>query len=272
MFNSILGFIAGDYNKRELNKIEPLVKKINDFDKEFDALSDEQIKAKTEEFKQRVKNGETLDNLLPEAFAVVKQACKRMKGLECDVKGQIVVWDMVPYDVQLVGGIVLHQGSISEMKTGEGKTLVATLPAYLNALAGKGVHVVTVNDYLASRDSQWMAYLYAWLGLSCGSVVKGTPIHLRREEYAKDITYVENSELGFDYLRDNLTRTLSERNVVWRPLFYAIVDEVDSILIDEARTPLIISQPSAEPTEKYAYYAKIVRLLTPSAHKKKVPK
>ena len=134
------------------------------------------------------------------------------------------------------------------------------------------MHVVTVNDYLASRDSQWMAYLYGWLGLSCGSVVKGTPIHLRRGEYAKDITYVENSELGFDYLRDNLTRTLGERNVIWRPLNFAIVDEVDSILIDEARTPLIISQPSSEPTEKYAYYAKIVRMLTPSSHKKKTPK
>lgn len=179
---------------------------------------------------------------------------------------------MVPYDVQLLGGIVLHNGAISEMKTGEGKTLVATLPVYLNALEGKGVHVVTVNDYLASRDSQQMGFLYERLGLSCGSVVKGTPIHLRREEYGKDITYVENSELGFDYLRDNLTRTLNERNVIWRPLNFAIVDEVDSILIDEARTPLIISQPSAEPTEKYAYYSKIVRMLTPCSGKKKTPK
>lgn len=179
---------------------------------------------------------------------------------------------MVPYDVQLVGGIVLHQGTIAEMKTGEGKTLVATMPVYLNALAGKGVHVVTVNDYLASRDSQHMGYLYERLGMTCGCVVKGTPIHTRRGEYSKDITYVENSELGFDYLRDNLTRSLSERNVIRRPLSYAIVDEVDSILIDEARTPLIISQPSAEPTEKYTYYAKIVNQLTPCSEKKKAPK
>ncbi len=272
VFNKILGAIAGDYNQRQLNKLAPIVKKINEIDKEWDALSDEQIKAKTPEFKQRLKKGETLDDILPEAFATVKQACKRMKGNEYDVKGQKQVWDMVPYDVQLLGGIVLHNGRIAEMKTGEGKTLVATLPVYLNALEWKGVHVVTVNDYLASRDSEWMGHLYEWLGLSSGSVVKGTPIQGRRDEYAKDITYVENSELGFDYLRDNLTRSLSERNVTRRPLNFAIVDEVDSILIDEARTPLIISQPSADPTEKYDYYSKIVRTLTPCSQKKKTPK
>lgn len=176
VFNKVLGAIAGDYNQRQLNKIAPLVKRINEIDKEWDSLTDEQIKAKTPEFKQRLAKGETLDDLLPEAFAAVKQACKRMKGNEYDVKGQKLTWDMVPYDVQLVGGIVLHQGKISEMKTGEGKTLVATLPVYLNALSGEGVHVVTVNDYLASRDSEWMAHLYGWLGLSCGSVVKGTQI------------------------------------------------------------------------------------------------
>jgi len=152
--------------------LNPLVRKINEYDKERDSLSDEEIKAKTGEFKERLKKGETLDDILPEAFATVKQAAKRMKGMECDVKGQTIIWDMVPYDVQLIGGIVLHKGKIAEMKTGEGKTLVATLPTYLNALAGKGVHVVTVNDYLASRDSQRMAYLYNRLGLTCGSVVK----------------------------------------------------------------------------------------------------
>jgi len=158
------------------------------------------------------------------------------------------------------------------MRTGEGKTLVATMPVYLNALLGKGVHVVTVNDYLASRDAEWMGHLYAWLGLSVGAVTKSTPLDTRRVEYEKDITYIENSELGFDYLRDNLAKSMDKRNLLWRPLHYAVVDEVDSILIDEARTPLIISQPSAEPTEKYEYYAKLVKLLTPSKAKKKVSK
>jgi preprotein translocase subunit SecA len=158
------------------------------------------------------------------------------------------------------------------MKTGEGKTLVAAAPVYLNALSGKGVHVVTVNDYLASRDAQWIGYVYEWLGLSVGSVVKGTSLQRRREEYSKDITYVENSELGFDYLRDNLVQTMERRNLMWRPLNFAIVDEIDSILVDEARTPLIISEAREEPTEKYTYYANIVQLLAPCSAKKKVSK
>ncbi|MEY3197587.1 MAG: hypothetical protein RL023_140 [Candidatus Parcubacteria bacterium] len=166
----------------------------------------------------------------------------------------------------------MHQGNIAEMRTGEGKTLVATLAVYLNALTEKGVHVVTVNDYLASRDGLWMGELYKRLGLSIGIVTKHTPPQTRRKEYEADISYVENSELGFDYLRDNLTKSMDERAMLWRPLHYAIVDEVDSILIDEARTPMIISQPSDEATEKYAYYAKLVALLTPSKGKKKVSK
>ena len=172
----------------------------------------------------------------------------------------------------MIWWIILHQGKIAEMKTWEGKTLVAVAPVYLNALSWKGAHVVTVNDYLASRDSEWMAHVYTWLWLTVGSVVKSTPLARRREEYAKDITYVENTELGFDYLRDNLVKSMKERSLTWRPLNYAIVDEIDSILIDEARTPLIISQPREEPTEKYTYYAQVVNLLTPCSQKKKVSK
>ena len=179
---------------------------------------------------------------------------------------------MVPYNVQIVGAINLHKGKISEMKTGEGKTLVATMPAYLNALTGRGVHIITVNDYLASRDADQMSIVYEFLGLSIGCVTKNVSAQSRRTEYSKDITYVENSELGFDYLRDNLVRSLDERSVLWRPLHYAIVDEVDSILIDESRTPLIISEPDNEPTEKYTYYAQIIENLIPSTHKKKVSK
>lgn len=272
MLNWILNFIWGDYNQKQLDKIKPLITSISHFYAEFDSLSDEQIQAKTEEFRSRIQSGETLDDLLPEAFAVVKQACKRLVGTTCMVKGQEVVWNMIPYDVQLMGGIILHQGKIAEMKTGEGKTLVAVAPVYLNAISGKWVHVVTVNDYLASRDAEWMAYVYRRLGLTVGSVVKSTPLADRRNQYSADITYVENSELGFDYLRDNLVKTLGERNLTWRPLNYAIVDEIDSILIDEARTPLIISQPREEPTEKYTFYAQLIQALTPCSSKKKVSK
>ena len=272
MLNWILNFIWGDYNQKQLDKIKPLITAISHFYAEFDSLSDEQIQAKTEEFRTRIQSGETLDDLLPEAFAVVKQACKRLVGTTCIVKGQEIVWNMIPYDVQLLGGIILHQGKIAEMKTGEGKTLVAVAPVYLNAISGKWVHVVTVNDYLASRDAEWMAYVYRRLGLTVGSVVKSTPLADRRNQYSADITYVENSELGFDYLRDNLVKTLGERNLTWRPLNYAIVDEIDSILIDEARTPLIISQPREEPTEKYTFYAQLIQALTPCSSKKKVSK
>lgn len=272
MFKRILDAFAGNYNAKAIKKMETTVRDINHLYTEYDALTDEQIKVKTPEFKERIAKGEKLDDLLPEAFAVVKQACKRMVGNEYEVKGEKVVWNMIPYDVQLIGGIILHQGKIAEMKTWEWKTLVATMPVYLNALSGKGVHVVTVNDYLASRDAQWMGHLYEWLGLSIWTVVKSTPLEKRREAYLKDITYMENSELGFDYLRDNLLKTKKNRAVLARPLHFAIVDEIDSILIDEARTPLIISEGKDEPTEKYEYYRKIIQNLTPCNGKKPVSK
>ena len=264
--------IGWDYNQKQIDKILPIIKEIQFLYAQYDSLTDQEIQDKTNEFKQRIQDGASLDSLLPEAFAVVKQACKRLVGTTCKVKGQELTWNMVPYDVQFIGGIILHQGKIAEMKTGEGKTLVAVAPVYLNALSGKGVHVVTVNDYLASRDAEWMAHVYNWLGLSVWSVVKSTPLSVRREQYSRDITYVENSELGFDYLRDNLVKSLDQRSLTWRPLNYAIVDEIDSILIDEARTPLIISQPREEPTEKYTYYAQMVNFLTPCSQKKKVSK
>jgi preprotein translocase subunit SecA len=195
MLGRLTSLLGGDYNQKQLKKIDPIVRDINEWYGKFETLTDEEIKNKTPEFKERYQNGESLDDLLPEAFAVVKQACKRMCGQTFEVNGNPQVWNMIPYDVQLIGGIILHQGKIAEMKTGEGKTLVAAAPVYLNALSGKGVHVVTVNDYLASRDAQWIGNLYQWLGLSIGNVVKGTPLARRREEYGKDITYVENSEL-----------------------------------------------------------------------------
>ncbi len=272
MLGRLTSLLGGDYNQKQLKKITPLVVKINEWNAKFETLTDEEIKNKTPEFKERYQNGETLDDLLPEAFAVVKQACKRLCGQTFKVNGHEQVWNMIPYDVQLIGGIILHQGKIAEMKTGEGKTLVAAAPVYLNALTWKGVHVVTVNDYLASRDAQWIGNLYQWLGLSIGNVVKGTPLSRRREEYSKDITYVENSELWFDYLRDNLVKNMESRSVIWRPLNFAIIDEIDSILIDEARTPLIISEGREEPTEKYVYYSNIIKALHPCSGKKKVSK
>lgn len=272
MFNRFINLLSGNYNQKQINKLLPIITQINVISSEYDALSDDQIKAKTAEFKERLTKGETLDDILPEAFATVKQACKRMLGQEIEVKGNKMTWEMVPYDVQLLGWIILHKGTITEMKTWEGKTLVAVMPVYLNALAGKGVHVVTVNDYLASRDAEWMWHVYTRLGLSIGCVTKWVPIQRRREEYSKDITYIENSELGFDYLRDNLVKSMQHRALLWRPLNYAIVDEIDSILIDEARTPLIISEANEEATEKYVYYAKIVKSLSPCSSKKKVSK
>ena len=264
--------MAWDYNGKELAKLWPIVEKINIYYNEYESLSDSDIQGKTDKFRERLAKWETLDDILPEAFAVVKQACRRLVWQEFDVKGEKMTWDMIPYDVQLLWGIILHKWIIAEMKTGEGKTLVATLPAYLNALVGKGVHVVTVNDYLASRDAAWMGYLYQWLGLTVGSVVKGVPIQERREQYSKDIVYVENSELGFDYLRDNLVRSNKGRNLLRRKPNYAIIDEIDSILIDEARTPLIISEPAAAATDKYGYYAHLVKSLVASKNKKKVSK
>jgi len=272
MINWLISLIWWDYNKKQIDAIMPKITEINYLFWEYDKLSDDELKAKTGEFKKRLQDWETVDDILTEAFAVVKQACKRLVWTTVKVKGQELVWNMIPYDVQLIWWIILHQWKIAEMKTWEWKTLVAVAPVYLNALTGKWVHVVTVNDYLASRDSEWMAHVYTWLGLTVWSVVKSTPLQNRREEYWKDITYVENTELWFDYLRDNLVKSMKERSLTWRPLNYAIVDEIDSILIDEARTPLIISQPREEPTEKYTYYAQVVNFLTPCSWKKKVSK
>lgn len=235
--------IIGTKNEREINRLMPVVGQINSFESAISSLSDEQLKNKTSEFKARLAAGETLDDILPEAFAVVRESSKR-------------VLKMRHFDVQLLGGIILHEGIIAEMKTGEGKTLVATLPVYLNALEGKGVHVVTVNDYLAKRDSQWMGKLYNFLGLSVGVIVHGLTDEQRQFSYNSDITYGTNNEFGFDYLRDNMKYELSQ--FVQRELNYAIVDEVDSILVDEARTPLIISGPSEESTDKYYKIDKII--------------
>ncbi len=239
----ILKKIIGTKNDREINRLLPLIERINSLEPSVTGLSDAQLKDKTTEFKKRLGDGQTLDSILPEAFAVVREASKR-------------VLKMRHFDVQLLGGVVLHEGKISEMKTGEGKTLVATLPVYLNALEGRGVHVVTVNDYLATRDSQWMGALYNFLGLSVGVIVHGLTDEERQVAYNTDITYGTNNEFGFDYLRDNMKYEFSQ--FVQRELNYAIVDEVDSILIDEARTPLIISGPSEESTDKYYKIDKII--------------
>lgn len=239
----ILKKIFGTKNERELKRLWPIVERINSLESKMSSLSDAQLRSKTDEFRVRIEAGESLDDLLPEAFAVVREVSKR-------------VLKMRHFDVQLIGGIVLHEGKIAEMKTGEGKTLVATLPVYLNALAGKGVHVVTVNDYLAKRDARWMGPIYEFLGLSVGVIVHGLTDEERQRAYNSDITYGTNNEFGFDYLRDNMKYDLSQ--YVQRELNYAIVDEVDSILIDEARTPLIISGPSEESTDKYYKIDKII--------------
>ena len=242
----MLGFIQkllGNKNVKEIKRIRSIVEEINGLEPELLSLSDTSLRAKTEEFKARLANGETLDDILPEAFAVVREASKRVLGMR-------------HFDVQMIGGIVLHRGNIAEMRTGEGKTLVATLPVYLNALSGKGVHVVTVNDYLAKRDSEWMGRLYNFLGLSTGLIVAGLDYDQRKQSYGADITYGTNNEFGFDYLRDNMV--VHADQMVQRPLNYAIVDEVDSILIDEARTPLIISGPGERSTERYYELAKVV--------------
>ena len=243
MINSLLTRVFGSRNERQLRQLNRIVAKINALEPEIEKLSDEQLKAKTPEFKQRIADGEALDKVLPEAFAVCREASRRVLGMR-------------HYDVQLIGGMVLHLGKIAEMRTGEGKTLVATLPVYLNALEGKGVHVVTVNDYLARRDSAQMGKLYNWLGLSVGVVYPGMPHGDKREAYASDITYGTNNEFGFDYLRDNMALSRADR--YQRGLHYAIVDEVDSILIDEARTPLIISGPADDSPELYIRVNRVV--------------
>jgi preprotein translocase subunit SecA len=250
MLNTLLAKVIGTQNERELKKVRPLVGRINELESGITPLSDADLKARTAQFRERVGRGESLDDLLPEAFATVREAGRR-------------VLNMRHFDVQLIGGMVLHGGRIAEMKTGEGKTLVATLPAYLNALAGKGVHVVTVNDYLARRDSEWMGRIYRFLGMSVGVIQHELNDAERQVAYASDLTYGTNNEFGFDYLRDNMKFDLS--NFVQRGHHYAIVDEVDSILIDEARTPLIISGPAEESTDLYYEVDRIIPKLKPGA-------
>jgi len=252
--------IFGTKHERDVKKIWPIVGQINEYYEEYQALSDEQLRSKTDEFRERLSAGETPDEILPEAFAAVKQACKRLLGKTWKIVGRDTTWDMVPYDVQLVGGIVLHQGKIAEMATGEGKTLVATLPLYLNALTGKGAHLVTVNDYLAQRDSEWMGEIYKFLGLTVGVILNEMTPEQRRQAYSCDITYGTNNEFGFDYLRDNMSGT-KEDIVQTRGHHYAIVDEVDSVLVDEARTPLIISGAVSVSTHKFKEMKPLVERL-----------
>ncbi|MCJ7668372.1 MAG: preprotein translocase subunit SecA, partial [Anaerolineae bacterium] len=272
MFKNILTKVVGDPNEREVKRLEPIVDEINALESKFERLTDQELRDKTTEFKGRLYAGETMDELLPEAFAAVREASKRTIGLR-------------HFDVQLIGGVFLHQGKVTEMKTGEGKTLVATLPLYLNALEGKGAHLITVNDYLAKRDTQWMGPIYHMLGLSVGCIqslaadperssllfdpdypatddrfLDLRPVS-RQEAYAADITYGTNNEFGFDYLRDNMVWELSQ--CAQRGHHYAIVDEVDYILIDEARTPLIISGPAEESGENYLRFARLVPRLRP---------
>ena len=240
--------IFGTYSEKEVKRVMPIVEKINSLEPEMEKLSDKELADKTNYFKEQLANGKTLDDILPEAFAVVREASKRVLGMR-------------HFDVQLIGGIILHQGRISEMKTGEGKTLVATLPVYLNALTGKGVHVVTVNEYLAKRDSDWMGKVYRFLGLSVGLILSRMDPVAKRQAYNADVTYGTNSEYGFDYLRDNMV--IRKEDMVQRGLNYAIVDEIDSILIDEARTPLIISGRANKSSDLYKKADSFVRKLTP---------
>src|SRR4051812_9252288 len=244
MFAAVAKSIFGSANDRYVRGLGKYVDAVNGFEPNISALSDDELKGQTEVFRQRLANGEKLDELIPEAFATVREAAIRMLGQR-------------HYDVQLIGGIALHRGEIAEMKTGEGKTLVATLATYLNALPGKGVHVVTVNDYLARRDAEWMGQIYQFLGLTVGVIVPNMIDQARRDAYLCDITYATNNELGFDYLRDNMK--YSRDQMVQRPFHFAIVDEVDSILIDEARTPLIISGPTDDKSELYVGVDAIVK-------------
>ncbi|WP_010302947.1 preprotein translocase subunit SecA [Candidatus Odyssella thessalonicensis] len=253
MLVSLLTKIFGSANERMVKKYLKVVEKINQLEPKYVAMSDDELRAQTQLFKERLEKGETLDDILPEAFATAREASKRVLGMR-------------PFDVQLVGGMVLHNGLIAEMRTGEGKTLVATLPVYLNALSGKGVHVVTVNDYLASRDSSWMGRLYNYLGLSTGCIVHGMSDHQRRDAYHSDVTYGTNHEFGFDYLRDNMKFRFED--MVMRPFNYAIVDEVDSILIDEARTPLIISGSAEDSSDLYRSINALIPKLAPEHYEK----
>ncbi len=253
MFLNLAMKLFGSSNERALKRLQAKIGPINALEPQFAALSDDELRGKTAEFKARIEGGEDLDRILPEAFATVREAAKRVLGMR-------------PFDVQLIGGIVLHEGKIAEMRTGEGKTLMATMPVYLNAIAGKGVHVVTVNDYLAKRDSAWMGQIYKFLGLTVGVITANLSDMERQEAYGSDITYGTNNEFGFDYLRDNMKFRLDQ--MVQRPFNFAIVDEVDSILIDEARTPLIISGPSEGSTELYNQVNRIIPLLSPEDYEK----
>ena len=241
-----LNKIFKSYSEKEVKRVMPIVEKINSLEPEMEKLSDEELRAKTDYFKSELANGKTLNDILPEAFAVMREASKRVLGMR-------------HFDVQLIGGIILHQGRIAEMRTGEGKTLVATLPVYLNALEGKGVHVITVNEYLAKRDSDWMGKVYRFLGLSVGLVLGRMDNSKKQEAYRADITYGTNNEFGFDYLRDNMV--INKEDMVQRELNYAIVDEIDSILIDEARTPLIISGRANKSSDLYKKANSFVRKL-----------
>src|SRR5271156_2461691 len=246
MFSALARRLFGSANDRYVKSLGPIVSAINEIEPELEAMSDEELRERTQRFKEQLADGTELDDILVDAFATVREAAKRTLGQR-------------HFDVQLMGGVVLHRGMIAEMKTGEGKTLVSTLPVYLNALTGNGVHVVTVNDYLARRDADWMGQIYRFLGLSVGCIVHDLDDHQRQEAYRCDLTYGTNNELGFDYLRDNMKFRLEE--MVHRPFHYAIVDEVDSILIDEARTPLIISGPSQDSSELYQRVDRLIPAL-----------
>jgi len=247
MLNNFLARIFGSRNQRIIRRLGPLVAAVNALESKYSAMSDETLSGQTAVLRERLAKGESLDDIRPDAFAVVREAGKR-------------VLNMRHFDVQLIGGAILHEGKIAEMRTGEGKTLVATLPTYLNALSGKGVHVVTVNDYLARRDSEWMGRIFRFLGMSVGVVVSGQTPEEKRAAYQADITYGQNNEFGFDYLRDNMAFSLDEK--VQRGLNYAVIDEVDSILIDEARTPLIISGPTDDDPELWRKLNALIPKLT----------
>ncbi|MGI9244831.1 MAG: DEAD/DEAH box helicase, partial [Verrucomicrobiales bacterium] len=265
MVKWLLNKIVGSKNQRTIKRLRPIVSKINQLDEEYKSYSHEQLQEMTARWKEELSAIEDpqlqdnrLDEILPEAFAVVKNAARRLCGESWDVCGQPITWEMVHFDVQLIGGIALHRGTISEMATGEGKTLVATLPVYLNALTGRGVHLITVNDYLARRDSEWVGEVFKFLGLTVGCIQNQQPPSLRREMYECDVTYGTNSEFGFDYLRDN-GMAQSREEQVQRGHFFAIIDEVDSVLIDEARTPLIISGPTmVASTHQYERFRPLV--------------
>jgi preprotein translocase subunit SecA len=264
MVNFIIKKIVGSKNQREIKRMMPIVRKINELEQQYQSLSDDDLRRMTAEWKARIsaiedykEQQKALDQVLPEAFAVVKNTARRLLGRTVSVVDHPIEWQMVHFDVQLIGGMVLHSGRIAEMATGEGKTLVATLPLFLNALAGRGAHLVTVNDYLARRDAEWVGEIYRFLGLTVGVIQHDQPPDVRRAQYACDITYGTNSEFGFDYLRDNGMATSKEQQVQ-RGHYFAIVDEVDSILIDEARTPLIISGPATVSTHQYDRFKPLV--------------